>query len=383
MIKGLFSFKKVKAWVLNLKGISTKCYAYKGPDLVQIDCTDKCNSRCLACWVHSPLLNSKENKDFLDIEPSILKRFIREAKKSGTREVCFSGGGEPFLYEHIWEILEFTQKNSMPFRINTNFTLLSKRDIKRLLSYNKLASLTVSIWAPDAGLYSELHGRNKESFDSLISNLRFLNKLKTPRLNVIVYSVMTSMNYFASKALTNLARETGCSGIEFALIDAIPANTDSLLLNENQLSYLKSDFLGLIRQAEDFGKAFKIINKELFLRRLSCPGASCGEYDAFVDRIPCYSGWVFLRLRANGDLNSCLKSHKIPIGNIYNESFLSIWNNASQQEFRRKCLALPKDKEYFKVFGNGNSAGIGCRRSCDNIFSNEHAGRLVKYLIKL
>jgi MoaA/NifB/PqqE/SkfB family radical SAM enzyme len=200
---------------------------------------------------------------------------------------------------------------------------------------------------------------------------------------VVLYAVLTNANYSSTKGLTHLASQTGCNSIEFALVDTLPGTTDSLLLNNNQLNLLKSDFLSIIRQSDSNNKDFKIINKELFLRRLNCPGASLGKYDIFVDKTPCYSGWTFLRLRANGDLNSCLKSHRIPIGNIYKESFGSIWNNVLQQEFRKKCLSIPKDKEFFNVFGNGAPGDIGCRRSCDNILINEHAGRITKYFAKL
>ncbi len=382
MIRGIFSPKKIKAWILNLRGITSRRYAYKGPDVVQIDCTDRCNSNCFACWTHSTLIKNNKDSGFKDIDPEVLKNFIREVNKSGTREICFSGGGEPFIYPWIWEILDFTERIGLLFRINTNFTLVNKENIKKLLSYERLASLTVSIWAPDADLYSKLHGRSAECFYNVKNNLIFLNNLKTPRLNVGIYSVVTNMNYLALEGLMNLAIETGCNGVEFALVDAMPGSTDILLLNKDQLCHLKSNFFGLASKGDKLYNNVSIINKDLFLKRILSPGASFGEYDISVDQKPCYSGWTFLRIRANGDVNSCLKSHRIPIGNIYKESFLSIWNNGLQQEFRKECLSMPRDKEYFKAMGNGNDGKIGCRRSCDNVLINEHAYKIARCLIR-
>jgi MoaA/NifB/PqqE/SkfB family radical SAM enzyme len=382
MIRGIFSLKKIKSWVLNLKGIASGCYGYKGPDMVQLDCTDRCNSNCLACWTHSPLIKNNPAAELKDMEPARLKDFIREVKKSGAREICFSGGGEPFLYSHIWEILEFVQEAGLPFCVNTNFTLLNKQDIRRLLSYNKLKSLTVSIWAPEADLYSKLHGRKQEDFYTVRDNLEFLNREKPAGLKVILYAVVTNLNYFSLNGLMNLAEQTGCKAIEFAVIDVVPGATDTLLLNAEQLKRLADDFLALINKAGNSCGGVQIINKDLFLRRILCPEAAFGEYDAAAVQKPCYSGWVFLRLRANGDLNSCLKAHRIPIGNIYKDNFLSIWNNDAQKDFRRKSLSLPRDREFFRLIGNGNNGSIGCRRSCDNMLINEHIHKLARYLAR-
>jgi MoaA/NifB/PqqE/SkfB family radical SAM enzyme len=381
MLNSFFSFRKIKAWVLNLKGIAGGFYAYKGPDLVQIDCTDRCNSRCLACWTHSPLIKNSRETIFEELEPAKVKDFIKELKKNGIREICFSGGGEPFLYRGIWEVLDFTQQAGIPFCINTNLTLLNEDGISRLLKYDKLRSLTVSIWAPEPGLYSMMHGRDEKSFDEVKNNLKFLNRRKHPGLDVVICSVMTNLNYSCMKELASLAAETGCGGIEFALVDVIPGATDRLLLNADQLCCLKKDISDLAKKGIPGGKV-NVVNKRLFLRRLLSPGAAFGEYDIETARKPCYAGWIFLRLRANGDFNSCRKSHRFPIGNIYQESFSSIWNNALQKEFREKGARLPKDREFFKRFGNGCDEGIGCRRSCDNALLNEHAYQIAKFLIR-
>jgi MoaA/NifB/PqqE/SkfB family radical SAM enzyme len=248
------------------------------------------------------------------------------------------------------------------------------------LSFENLASLTISIWAGDATMYSRLHDRNIESFYKVKNNLEFLNLLKPSRLYVKVYAIINNINYLGTRNLLDLVTETGCNAIEFGVADVIPQATDSFLLNEEQLSSLKQDFNNLLKQLNKKSYKVRIINKNIFLKRISSQKACFGEYDSFVDRIPCYAGWVFLRLRANGDFNSCLKSHRIPIGNIYKDSFSSVWNGSLQQEFREKSLNLHRDKDYFRYIGNGNDGIIGCRRVCDNILMNEHLHKIIRYL---
>lgn len=374
------SFKENRKKYLNLRGILTKRYAYKGPDVVQIDLTDRCNSHCLICWIHSPFLKQNEEINTKDLDFSILKQFINEINKSGTKEIIFSGGGEPFLYSQIWEILEFTQKIGLTFRINTNFTLLNKEDLKRLLSFDKLASLVVSIWAGDADLYSILHNRGIDMFYKVKNNLRFLNALRPHKTEIRIFAVINNKNCLGLRSLINLAVETGCSAIEFGVPDLIPGATDSFLLNKEQLSFVKQELINIAKNLNRRNYKTKIINKDIFLKRTSSCRACFGEYDTFIERIPCYAGWIFLRLRANGDFNSCLKSHHIPIGNIYKDSFLSVWNGSLQQEFRKKSLSIPRDRDYFRAIGNGPNEGIGCNRICDNILVNEHLHKIIKYL---
>jgi len=373
------SAKENKRRYLNLKGIATKHHAYKGPDVIQVDLTDRCNSHCILCWLHTPFqVNAKDNKNELD--SSALKNFISDIAGSGTQEIIFSGGGEPFLYPKIWEVLEFTQKKGLRFRINTNLTLLNKESAARLLTFDKLASLVVSVWAGDPGLYSKIHNRDAGFFLHIKDNLKFINTSKPPALDVRIFTAVNNMNHANLRSLLDLAVETGCDALEFGVSDVIPNVTDSFLLNEEQLKFLKHDFINILKHAKVNKSKVKIINKTIFLKRISNPSACFGEYDSLIDKIPCYAGWVFLRLRANGDFNSCLKSHRIPLGNIYRDSFSAVWNNSLQQEFRKNSLDTPRSKEYFKRIGSGDTEEIGCRRICDNRLVNEGLHRFLKYL---
>ena len=177
--------------------------------------------------------------------------------------------------------------------------------------------------------------------------------------------------------MVDLAAETGCPAVELGVIDIIPGITEQLLLNQGQLDILKNYFLKLERYAKN--KKTKIFNKDLFLRRISSPGAEQGEYDDFACRIPCYAGWLFLRLRANGEINPCLKGHRLPSGNIYKENFFTIWDGPRQQLFRENGVSLPRNQQYFKLIGNSED-GRGCARMCDNLAVNEHTYNLMRYL---
>jgi len=363
------SFRENKRRFRNLKGVASRYYAYKGPDAIQIDLTNRCNSKCLLCWTHSPLIQKDKNSNSEDLDFSIVKNFINDIAELGTKEVIFSGGGEPFVYPKIWEVLEFTQEAGLRFHINSNLTLLDRRDISRLLSFNNLSSLTISIWAGDAALYSRLHNRKEEVFYRVKDTLKILNASKSSRLHTKICTIVNRLNYSKLRDLLDLSAETGCNAIEFGVADTIAGATGIFLLDKTQLNSLKQDYVNITRSINNKSRV-KIINEDLFLRRISNGRACYGEYDSFLEKMPCYAGWLFLRLRANGDYNSCLKSHRLPIGNIYKDRFSSVWNNLLQQDFRRNSLAVPKNREYLRFIGNSNDGDIGCRRLCDNILMN-------------
>jgi len=374
------SLKENRRRYLNLKGIANKRYAYKGPDVVQVDLINRCNSNCIACWTHSTTVdrNKEENSAYLDF--SALSSFLRDLSKLETTEIIFSGGGEPFLYPKIFEVLELVQKLGLNFRLNTNFTLLGRDEILKLLSFNKLASVTASIWAGEPFSYSKIHNRHLDYFYKVKDNLTFFNISKSRKIIVKMYAVINNVNYVKFKSLVDYAIETKCDGIEFGVMDAIPGLTDYLLLNKEQVNFVQKNFIEILKYLKSKKTCLKVVNREVFLRRISNNKAYLGEYDSFLDRIPCYAGWTFLRLRANGDFNSCLKSHRIPIGNIYKENIALAWNNSYQQQFRIKSLAMPRDKGYFSFIGNCNDGEIGCKRICDNMLVNINLHKITKYL---
>ncbi|MFC1705552.1 radical SAM protein [Planctomycetota bacterium] len=111
------------------------------------------------------------------------------------------------------------------------------------------------------------------------------------------------------------------------------------------------------------------------LRRLGAGDRDPGLYDqAAVDRQPCYVGWLYARVRMNGDVIPCCKATSVPMGNVLENggSFAEIWNSGTYKEFREKARNLPKTDPYF--------APIDCYRSCDNLGMNMQAHCLLQEL---
>ncbi|MFA6358252.1 MAG: radical SAM protein [Candidatus Omnitrophota bacterium] len=365
---------------LDVLGVYQGQYAFCGPTHVQIDLTYNCNNNCIGCWCNSPLLDEKTISPEVKAETlpfGLLIELLDHLAKMGTKEIYFSGGGEPFIHPQIMEILEYAKKKKFVCYVNTNFTLLDKEKIKKLIALG-VDHLTVSTWAANAKTYVITHpNKNEETFKQIVENLKYLNKTKLSTPYIKLYNVIFNLNYQEIKDMVRLAEETGSESVEFTLIDTIPGKTDKLLLNQPQIEQLQKDSRQLASCLDKNGRLGSVLlfRFDSFLRRISSStDLQEATYDRnIIDKIPCYIGWSFARIMPNGDVNACLKAHRIPTGNLYRTSFNQIWNGEKQQYFRKKTLVQKKSDQFFQSIGNNPQIKeAGCYKSCDDIGRNIH-----------
>jgi len=368
--------KKLINSSLDVIGIFDGEYAYKGPYCVQIDLTNDCNNNCIACWCNSPLLGDRiispdVKKQALNYNAVI--KLIEKLSAIGTRELYFSGGGEPFMHPRVLDILSYAKSKGFICSVNTNFTLVDE-DILNRLKNIKLDYLVVSLWAATSETYAITHpNKSRDTFLRIKKLLEWLNQTKKSFPKVRVYNVISSMNYKEFIHMVDFSVETFCECVEFAVVDTIPECTDKILLNKEQtlelIEMCKKARLNRKYYTED--NKFIISNFDQFFRRISSEHSSDAEYDlGFLDNMPCYVGWLFARILADGNINSCLKSHRMPVGNIYEQEFDSIWNGKKQRDFRREALRLKKNSSIFSKIGNDPEKEIGCYKSCDDLGRN-------------
>ncbi|MFH1519733.1 MAG: radical SAM protein [Candidatus Omnitrophota bacterium] len=365
---------------LEMLGIYDKEYGYKGPFHVQIDLTNNCNNSCIACWCNSPLfkvprLSKEEKEQYLPLE--MVKELLDEISCVGATEVYFSGSGEPFMHPQIMEVLEYTKRKNLICHVNTNFTLLNKERLDRLINIG-VDFLTVSTWAATADTYVKTHpGRSSQDFYKIKENLIYLNSRKKDKPYIKLYNVIFNMNYFEAQGMVEFAGEIKAESLEFTVVDTMPGATDTLSLNEAQLKQLHGSCIEIQSRLDKQNKFKKngvlIFQFDQFLRRISVSSdAKQAKYDRnIIDNMPCYIGWLFARVIPNGQVHSCLKAHRIPTGSLYLNRFFEIWNSEKQEYFRNKTLTYKKDDPFFRLIGNDPKIEeAGCYKSCDDIGRN-------------
>jgi len=389
-VKRNLKVRYLKDRYLEILGIYDKTYGYKGPFHVQIDLTNNCNNECIACWCNSPLfkvprLSQEEKEQFLPLE--MVRELLDDISSMGATEVYFSGSGEPFMHPHIMEILTYAKSKNVICHVNTNFTLLDKKKLDRLIDIG-VDFLTVSTWAATAMTYIKTHANRTEAdFNKIRENLIYLNTNKKDKPRVKLYNVIFNMNYFEVEKMVDFAEATKSESLEFTLVDIMPNSTDVLILDKQQLAQLSHLCMGIQSRLNAQGRTkdtnVLIFQFEQFLRRIS---VSSDVFDAkydrnIIDSMPCYIGWLFARIIPNGEVHSCLKAHRIPTGSLYANRFSEIWNSEKQKYFRKKTLVCEKSDPFFKLIGNdSNTKEAGCYKSCDDIGRNTWMHNRLKML---
>jgi MoaA/NifB/PqqE/SkfB family radical SAM enzyme len=168
----------------------------------------------------------------------------------------------------------------------------------------------------------------------------------------------------------NFGRKFGADALYFTIVDILSGQTDSLLLNPKQRDKLKAEALAVKEKAGKEGVELEFF--EGFMNRLgqSKEDFQKGEYDkSLVNQIPCYAGWIFSRILADGSIAPCCRGVKKIMGNINKESFKNIWFSDKYNEFRAKAKYLSKQDSYFKE--------IGCTKECDNLMHNQEMERRI------
>jgi len=374
---------------LLLKGILDGKTGFIGPQIVQFDLTNRCNNNCLCCWNRSPLLGEfneqKREENNRELSFDVIKKTLLELKELGTKDIFLAGGGEPFAHPDIMKILKLVKQNGMRVFINTNFTLIDKEKVREIVDL-KIDLIHVSLLAGTARTYARVHpNKSEDTFNKIKDNLKYLMDIRkekkqegpVPLPHIDLHHVIFNENYKDIKAMVDFALSLNSNTIEFTPVDTIPGKTDSLLLNYWQKWFVLMQIVIQNKRIEIVKKVRKEIplfieQYHSFRKRLLSRKVAQGEYeDKTVSSHPCYVGWAFARILADGNVNPCLKAHKISIGNIYNQQFKDIWNSPQEQLFREKSFSLNRQDPYFTLIGNDPKARFGCLKSCDNIQINK------------
>ncbi len=138
----------------------------------------ECNLSCRHCWINP------RSKD-ADLGTEEVKEAINQAAELGARRIKFTGG-EPFLREDIFQILEFVKSKNLKIIIETNGTLIGEKEaieLKRL----KVSFISLSIDSADSSIHDKLRGLDG-AFNLAIRGLRALkNTGFSPQVIACIY----------------------------------------------------------------------------------------------------------------------------------------------------------------------------------------------------
>lgn len=337
-----------------------------GPWAVQLDPTNRCTNRCIACWTHSPLypLDSlPDQQSQLTLEE--IRRLLYDLSTFGTKMIYLSGGGEPFCHPDIWSILQVIKELKLDFSLHTNMLWGNRGSVERLLSLEP-AQVTISLWATSPATYALTNpSRSEEDFHGICSSIQRLTSARHgPRSKI--HFVISKLNYTDMDNLLDFAHRMGVDMIEVAPVDPIPDVTSSLAIGDQERTWLDR-WQRSSASCQQSGIAIEGLDTFCECFQTS-EGTDRGQ--RLSELFPCLVGYFSCRIMATGEVLYCLKAHRSPMGNIKDSSFAEIWTAPPYQELRDKGKDHPGDYSAFNFIGNNERVKPGCLAACDDLPTN-------------
>ena len=172
--------------------------------ILQWHLTNVCNKRCRHCYQENyseDEISVESLKKYTDQYIELLKKFNKanNVKTCGQINVT---GGEPFVFKHIWDLLDYFKEKSryFDFAVLTNGSLLNEENVRKLKLYNP-TSVQISI---DGSRKTHDFIRGKDSFEEAGTALKLLHKYK---IKALVSFTANSMNYKEFPEVVAFARK--------------------------------------------------------------------------------------------------------------------------------------------------------------------------------
>lgn len=145
------------------------------PVFALLELASPCNIKCPFCFQSDKSFTTKEFMGYMDFE--MAKNVVDQIDSMKIRGLTLASRGEPLLYKHFEEFLEYlnTKTNILEVKLNTNAKLLNEEKLNSILS-SKVNILVVSTDHYEKEKYEIL--RKGANFDHMINNISKINSLR-------------------------------------------------------------------------------------------------------------------------------------------------------------------------------------------------------------
>lgn len=259
---------------------------------LQIELTDRCNERCIHCY----LPNEKKDKGkTLTVEQ--IMYILHQYREMQGLKVVFSGG-EILLHTDLFRILEECRRLNLMILLQSNLLSLTEDNLQKIKALN-VFNVQVSLYSTDKHIHDMITGR-KGSFEKTKRNLELLVANDIP---VMISCPVMQHNFPSVRSLHKYASELGVDVyFDFMMMAECNGSKDNLAvrLDLNQTRemlqfHLESHpaFLDAIATARSLEEA---LSKKYARRRTMCDILSaslCIDSDGSI--YPC-PGWNGMKL---------------------------------------------------------------------------------------
>lgn len=296
--------------------------------------TGRCNANCKHCWAKLGFDHSHE----------ALMKLADEICENNVLMVSISGG-EPFLREDIFDILEKLKSNNILIDIMTNGSLIDEKVVCRLKNILNIDTDVVQISLD--GPNSEIHDsqRNTKIFDKAVNAIQLLKQHNIKVRNVFT---ATPINQHYILETYKLANSLGVD--TFAPAPVFPLRRGKNFENKlDDMVYIRQ--VATCKQIEDKMKTklrIQVGQKYQYLINKYYDKLNTDIFDSRESRIVCLNETnAFMQIDSEGDaLPGPEWEKEAAAGNVYEEGLMNVWKKGNKwKEFR-------KNRDLTKCFCN-------------------------------
>lgn len=283
---------------------------------LQFELTGRCNERCIHCY-----LNNAKKDAGVDLPLEKIKSIIDELADNQGLHVTLSGG-EMLMHKDIVEIINYCRKKDMMITLLSNLIALTD-DLVEVIKNANVSAVQVSLYS----MIPEIHDDITKVKGSFVKTKQAIEKLVAADIPLMISCPVMKQNREGYKDVLKYARSLKCkANTDFIMMAQSDLDTSNLVnrlsMDETEslirdILYTTSDYIDYMH---DTSPISNIRNTDIErYKKMPLCGAAIND---------CCIG-------ENGDVFPCPGWQAKPLGNVYEQSLMDIWNNSPvAQEIR-------------------------------------------------
>jgi radical SAM protein with 4Fe4S-binding SPASM domain len=298
--------KEVKKHVV--AGSATKTFEF----FIQWHLTERCNLRCSHCYQgdeHVQEMTPDEVKRQIDGATEMFQAWESEHGISVSPSIHFTGG-EPFLYQGLWDLVAYARKKGYGVALMSNGCLITNDDATRGSSLG-VSDIQVSLEGPP-DLHDSIRGRG-----SFAAATKGVEALVRSGNRVSANVTLSRLNVDQIEETIEIARTMGFYGIGFSRI--VPCGRgkglSDRLLTPHELKQVYQRILSLNTAS------FEVTSGDPLAGTLLEPKIPSG---CDLSLAGCSAGFSGITITSDGSVMPCRRIGLV-VGNVKRKRLRSIW----------------------------------------------------------
>ena len=315
-----------EARALRLRGIA-EARVLTGPQTVHVDLANGCNTNCVTCWDHSPLLNEQRSSAWKRGRVSLEDFSALAADLAGMNSVealILSGMGDPFVNPDVYRMVEVSKGHGWHVTVLTNALLA---DAARVIDLG-VDMMLISVNGVSPASYTAFHPNlTARDFERLLLLLETFARAGRRFKHVQVINRDTAPEVCE---MVRFAARYAAAHVTYKLA-SLGRGTEACAITEGQREQLLREWIPEARaEAERLGVA---TNLDVFASQVSAGGLATAP----VRDVGCFMGWTYARVTVDGRILFCC-STEIEVGDLARGKFSEQWFGRRWDEVRARLM---------------------------------------------